>query len=65
MGNTDNTLPESSQIFLAVLDKISATAIHAADPRQPVKDLAAAFAVYLRTPDEPETLTDSTSPATV
>ncbi len=61
----DSALPAATQKFLKVLDQIEKTAIHAADPRQPVKEFAAAFADYLRAPDEPETLTDSTSPATV
>jgi hypothetical protein len=55
MDNTtpdDSALPAVTQNFLKILDDIAKNARHAADPRQPVADLAEAFAVYLRAPDE-------------
>lgn len=48
MNEDDNKLPEADQLFLATLDDIASNAIHAADPRQPIATLAAAFAAFIR-----------------
>ena len=51
MNEDDLALPEATQLLLAVLDDLAQNAIHAADPREPVRRFADAFAKYLRTPD--------------